>query len=402
MDGQARPLALRYWGSHFKNPRHAGIFAAEIRPLVARGWRYCMVLDQTSHNRVWLQELQDLGVEFAYEPRARSNFDARNIYRVYSLARRLRPSVFHCDNMHTSPLIGAWLAGVPVRLWSKRAMSNHFGECRPPTLKERVAISTRLSCRLATCTIAVSQSVKNELIELGVPGSKVIVRLNPRKLGDAKSVIDRHLVRKEWGCSERDVVIVNVGRAAAVKGWDILLRAFAVVAKLEPRAKLVLAGSFQGDAETQFFSELQKFISEGNLSQRVLFLGHVGDIRSVLHASDIFVMPSRSEGCANALMEAIEAGLPSVATRVGHAEEVIQDGINGFLVQREDVNGMASAIQRLTTDDSVRFRFASHVAIPACIPTLEQYGEKMAVDYCSLLGHKELPPFLQGHTPVKG
>lgn len=389
MDGNSQPVALRYWGSHFKHPRHAGIFAAEVRPLVARGWRYYLVLDQSPHNPEWLQELQDLGVKFVYEPRARANFDARNIFRVYSLASRLRPTVFHCDNMHTSPLIGAWLAGVPVRLWSKRAMSNHFGECRTPTLKERVAISTRLSCWLTTCTIAVSQGVKSELIDLGVPDSKVIVRLNPRKLGGAAAIKDRHTVRKDCGYTDEAVIIVNVGRAGSVKGWDILLRAFALVAKSDPRARLLFAGSHQGnEEETQFFEGLQRIISENDLSGRVSFLGHVADIKSVLQASDIFVIPSRSEGCANALVEALEAGLPCVATRVGHAEDVIQNGLNGFLVEREDVASMASAILRLTKDDSMRSEFASRVVVPACIPTLEQYGAKMAADYCSLLGNK--------------
>lgn len=75
---------------------------------------------------------------------------AQFVARACALCRRLKCSVFHCDNMHTSPLIGAAVAQVPVRIWYKRSMNAHFEECRGPGWRERLAVSTRLSCCLAT------------------------------------------------------------------------------------------------------------------------------------------------------------------------------------------------------------------------------------------------------------
>lgn len=382
-------VLLRYWGSHFKSMRQARDFATEFRPLRARGWSCHLVVERLPDDTLWLRPLQDLEVGLICQPRPRANFDRHCVSRVRRLCRELGTRVFHCDNMHMSPLLGAALAAVPVRIWSKRSMSQHFEESRPPSWKERWAPSTRFSCRLATRVMAVSQAVKDELLEMGIPGEKILVRHDPRRLGArARDPQGRHQ-RTLWGFAESDVVIVTIGHAVPVKGWDVLLRAFSIVASRDDRARLLVVGSQTSEAERDHFRALERIIRASSLESHVRFAGHVMDIQPALAAADIYVSPSRSEGFSLALVEAMEAGLPCVATRVGIAPQAIQDGVNGLLVDRCDDAGLARALLRLATDDALRRQFAAAVKVPDCIPTLEDYAERIARDYEALLAEAQ-------------
>lgn len=374
-------VILRYWGSHFKSSRHAALLAEELSPIRERGWRCHLILDRLPDDTRWLTAFLQIGVDVACEPRPRSNFDWWAARRVYGLCRRTRATVFHCENMHTSPLMGAFCAGVPARIWTKRAMNTRFEECLAPTWRDRLAPSTRLSCLLATQVIAVSMAVKDELLKMGAPEHKVTVRHNPRKLGTRPSFPDRTAVRRGWGFSDSEVVIVTVGHAVPVKGWDILLRAFASLSAAEPRARLVLVGSLTSELEQSFFPSLARLVEEHNLQDKVVFTGHLSEVRPTLCAADLYVSPSRSEGFSNALIEALDAGLPCVATQVGIAAEVVLPGRNGLLVKRADVLALHAALLKIVRDDALRGRLATHAQVPSTIPTVREYGERIAEDY---------------------
>lgn len=174
--------------------------------------------------------------------------------------------------------------------------------------------------------------------------------------------------------------MATLGHAVPVKGWDVLLQAFARVAARHPRARLVLAGSCEAPEERGFFSRLQSVIQTHPLSQTVRFTGHLADAAPLHRAADVFVLPSRSEGCANALIEALDAGLPCVATRVGNAAELITEGVNGFLVERGDADALANALLR-TCDDALRAAMARRAKLPATVPSLAEYSAQLADDY---------------------
>jgi glycosyltransferase involved in cell wall biosynthesis len=386
MPGQNRQIVfLRYWGSHFKSRRQANNLARQFEPLLRRNWQCHLVVERLPDEQSWLEPFQALGVRLVVVPRPKGNFDLKCVARACALCRRLKCSVFHCDNMHTSPLLGAFLARAKVRIWSKRSMSAHYELGRHPGLRERLALATRTSSFCATRIFAVSRNVQKELVAMGIPQGRVVVRHNPRMLPVDRIAYDRTAVRQSLGLADADKVIITIGHAVPVKGWDLLARAFSHVAEAEPHARLILVGSFTAPHERACYADLERWIATHGLKPRVTFTGHVGDVGRVLQAADMFVMPSRSEGFSLALVEALQAGLPCIATRVGIAEDVIQDGVNGFLVGRGDEGGLAQAILRLTREDALRKRLAQNAVAPTCIPTLPEYAENLACDYESLL-----------------
>jgi glycosyltransferase involved in cell wall biosynthesis len=104
--------------------------------------------------------------------------------------------------------------------------------------------------------------------------------------------------------------------------------------------------------EPVHFKELNELISELGISRNVLFYGPSEDVGRFLAACDIFCLPSRSEGFSNALIEAMGAGVPCVATRVGGNVEAIEDNRSGVLVPSEDPKALSCAIAELLDNPS--------------------------------------------------
>lgn len=374
---------IRYWGSHFKTLRQTRIIAGEFQPMVERGWECSLVVEREPEDPSWTEALRSIGVRLLLQPRPTRKFDLKCISRVAKLCRDLRPDVFICENIHDSPLIGAALSRVPVRIWIKRSMNSDFERGDRPNLRNRLAPTTRLSCALATRVFAVSRTVCDELVGLGVASEKVLIRPDPRR-SEGSNVATKEDVRRSLGISGSGVVWTSIGRAVPVKGWDMLIRAFHRVAGCDPRAELLLVGGLDRPEERATAALLRSEIERLGLQGKVRLTGNVEDVASLLSASDAFVMSSHSEGFSLALIEAMEAGLPCVATRVGIATDVIHHGINGMLVDRFNEERMAEALTEITCVDSLRMRLANNARVPDMIPTLQAYAQRMADDVVTL------------------
>jgi glycosyltransferase involved in cell wall biosynthesis len=239
--------------------------------------------------------------------------------------------------------------------------------------------------------LAASQAVADELTAMGIAPHRVVVRHLPRaELGLVSG--DRAAFREALGYSPTDIVITTVGRAVPVKGWDVLLNAFQKVSSKLPAAHLLLLGSTDSPHERQWFSEMNAFVQKHGLTEKVQFTGHINkELPNYLNAADLFVLPSRSEACSFALLEAVEMGLPCVATRVGAAEQTIRDGTNGFLIPRNDVGELAAKLAMLVKNDALRAQFARAARVPEGFPHLEEFGEQLCRFYTSFLPNTDLP-----------
>jgi len=131
--------------------------------------------------------------------------------------------------------------------------------------------------------------------------------------------------------------IVAVGSLEVVKGFDILLKA---IQNIGAAYNLIIIG----DGSERY--KYQDFINKNNLHERIQLLGYIkhNNIINYLRVCDIFCNPSRSEGLPTAPLEAMACGLPVVATRVGGLPEIIQDGFNGYLCEKEDLYSLESAL----------------------------------------------------------
>lgn len=165
-------------------------------------------------------------------------------------------------------------------------------------------------------------------------------------------------------------LIGTVGRLEPRKGTSTLVAALAALrASGHPDAALVVVG--EGPLRAELAAEATRL----GLGSAVSWLGDRADVSAVLAALDVFVLPSRTEGMSNALLEAMAMTRPLVATAVGGTPEVIADGTSGLLVPADDPAAMAVAIGRLLGDAA----FAARLGAAARQAVEERYGARSMV-----------------------
>jgi glycosyltransferase involved in cell wall biosynthesis len=209
-----------------------------------------------------------------------------------------------------------------------------------------------LAFRLSRTVVAVSEATKGHLIEkMGLPPGKVRAILN----GISYTAGERERVRRELGIGDDELMVLALGRLIVLKGHRVLLRAMERLDQSGvPRNwHVVIAG--HGRLE----SELKRQAGDAGLTGRAHILGYRKDVSDLLAASDIFVMPSLWEGLPVALLEAMFAGKPVLASRCFGIPEVIEDGVHGLLVPPGDEILLANGLRRLLTEPELRSRLAA-------------------------------------------
>jgi len=216
-------------------------------------------------------------------------------------------------------------------IWSRRDM----GILRSP--KHQIAY--RFLSRLPDLVFAVSEQVRRHCIEVD--------RIDPASV----RTIHNGLTITSRGTRHTAVqgfpLITTVGNIRRVKGHDVFIRAAAIVLKRCPGASFSIAGSV---LEPEYFRELELLVEQLGLSQQFHFTGPVTRVAAHLQSCDIFVLPSRSEGFSNAIIEAMSESLPVVATDVGGNSEAVLDKVSGFIVDPDDAPALADAITTLCLD----------------------------------------------------
>lgn len=138
--------------------------------------------------------------------------------------------------------------------------------------------------------------------------------------------------------------VICVSKLRYQKGVDVLLRAWRLVQNEAPWARLIIVG------DGPMREPLQHLAAELGIEDTVDFTGRRSDVPELLHRAGLAVLSSRYEGMPNAILEAMASGLPCVATRVSGSEDLIQPNVNGFLVEPEDVHGLADGMLTLLLD----------------------------------------------------
>ena len=380
---------VQYWAGCPKSPNSKWqSFLAIVRKCQEQGWRNYLVWSRIPENTALVEPFKEAGCEIILQPRSRRSFDIASILRTYKLLRRLKCDIFHCHNDHTSPLIGAALAGVPVRIWSKLAMSPYYAKGISPKGLHRLMPSTRVSCLCAHRILAISDKVGLEIVEtvgFGKKISTVQVPVDFKRFANAAN----GNIRQELDFDRSHIVITSVGHAVPVKGWDVVIKAFVRVHQQISNVRMVLVGD---STTSEYYNQLISLIKQYDMKENIKFTGKRDDIPEILKASDIFVLPSRSEGMPAVLIEAMAAGLPCVAANVGGVPEVINHGENGLLFEREDVEGLAKNLISLTEDEQLRKRLASQASERARAFGMKSYVDKVFKCYQNLLGNNIARP----------
>lgn len=281
-------------------------------------------------------------------------------------ARRLRREAV--DIVHgyqwRPALVGALigrLARVPLLLASKRSLTGDDSRARH---------AWRRIARQVDAVLVNAEALRREGEAQGMRARWVLLRNGIDADEFRVGPPDRN-ARCALGLDPDRPVVGTVGRLERRKGQDLLIEALARLAGAPggPRPQGLLVGD--GPARTLLCEQAQRLGVAGD----VRFLGNVADVRPALAAMDVFVLPSREEGMSNALLEAMAAERPVVATSVGGNGEVVTHEESGMLVPVNDVPAIAGAVAALLRDRS----WAARIARTAREDVTRRYGARARV-----------------------
>jgi glycosyltransferase involved in cell wall biosynthesis len=242
--------------------------------------------------------------------------------------RRERIAVVQTCDLYANifGLPGAALAGVPVRIGSRR-------EINPDKSPAQIRLQ-RLAYRAATKVVANSPAARQTLEDEGLAPASIAVIPNGLDPAAFAAREPKPTVR----------TIVTVANLRPEKNHETLIAAAAALVREIPDLRFRLVGAGPRRAE------LEALVAARNLSRHVEFLGHREDVPALLAEADAYVLPSRSEAFPNGAIEAMAAGLPVVASAVGGLCDLIDDGRTGLLVPPSEPDALAAAIRTLVAN----------------------------------------------------
>lgn len=319
-------------------------------------YRVALALPPRAATRPLVAHAQALGVAvFPLDSVHRDGIDGRSLARALRLLRNLRPAIVHAvlngPRRCAETLLAARLLRVPCRLATFQLVTpipqfaGLSGAVR--------ALNRSMQFRMLHVGIAVSRGNARLLVEqYGFPAGNLAIIHNGVDLARFAPQADNGALRAAWHVPRGAVLIGVVGRLGSQKGQRVLLQALPAVWARFPEVHVALVGT--GALET----ELRTLAAQIDHGGRIHFAGQIerAHMPQALAAFDVFVLPSLYEGLPFAVVEAMAAARPIVATKVDGTVEAIHAGVDGVLVPPGDHGALAAALVRLLGDRALRMR----------------------------------------------
>ncbi|MGH2395796.1 MAG: glycosyltransferase family 4 protein [bacterium] len=298
--------------------------------------------------------------------------DLASFVHLYRLFRRTRPDIVHL-HLFKARLLGglaARLAGVP--LVAETFHGTLFEEYFSPPIRWVVVVIERLLARSMHAIVAISEQVARELVDLRVATrDKLTVIPLGLDLSRFSEPARPATLRVELSIAEHVPLVGMVGRLVPIKGVSFFIAAAKQIVQQIPNAHFVVIG----DGPDRL--RLERQVDEAGLRDHVRFLGWRKDLERLYPDLDVVVLSSMNEGTPVAIIEAMAAGRPVVASCVGGVPDVIEDGVTGLLVPSKDPAALASAVVWLVTHAEARRRMGK-AAREAVLPRFA--AERLAAD----------------------
>lgn len=328
-----------------------GIAGAEAHLLILlpalreRGYDVRVVFIAPSGNRGldFVAALEKLGIPVESTPIRRHGSPGL----MWTLARILRRDKADIAHIH---LYHAELWGIPAaRLAGVRRVVNSRHNEDPRRAKFPLGLVYRALWRMLDAGICISQAVRRTVRAEGAPSRKLHViyyGLPPAEPHDRLQARE-HLL-KLTGFPQDAILFGTVSRLIDVKGIDDAIKAFAMVQKDLPRARLIIAG------DGPYREALEDAALATGIPDLIAFIGWQADSAGIMAGMDVMLSPSHREGFGMSVVEAMSQSVPLIASRAGALPEIVVDGVTGLLVPPKSPQQLADAMETLATDPARR------------------------------------------------
>jgi glycosyltransferase involved in cell wall biosynthesis len=297
--------------------------------------RYTSLICAIDQGGALEDEIKQRGIPYFVMNR-RQGIELSLMWRLYKLFRKTGVNIIHTHHFNQLfySALGAKLAGVRI------IHTEHSVEVYR---RRRLRIALRMLSLLCDKVTAVgSDGARLLRHQVGIPTRKLEVINAGVDVSDFTE--SKSEARRVLGLNDSDRVAIIIARLFPEKNHRLLLSAFADVVSRVERARLLIAGAGVEEAT------IREQIEQLKLGDSVQMLGVRRDVARLLAASDVFVLASDREGLPVALLEAMAAGKPVVATAVGDIPSILKDGVNGRLVRPRNRQALAEALMEVLSD----------------------------------------------------
>lgn len=289
--------------------------------------------------------------------------DIRAFWKLYQEIKFENPAVLHLNSSKAGALgaIAGRMAGVPKIIFTSHGWA--FMEHRNIFSKILIWLASLVTILFSHVVICVSMHDKNVFAGWPFQRKLVVIKNAVIEVEYSDQRDARPHLAPHSELYAHDIWVGTIAELTANKNISLALKA---VAKVREKG-IPIFYCIVGDGEERY--ALQDEAQELGIWDYVKFLGFLADAPRHMKAFDIFLLPSKKEGMPYVLLEALSAQVPIIASGVGGIPEIVHNGENGLLCKSGDVEGFATAIEKLATDQQLRAKFA-HAEKPSDFPTM--------------------------------
>ena len=312
------------------------------------------------------------GIDIIYFSMHRG-LNVRGIVNIYKYIKKNNIKIVHSHGYKPNIFLGF----IPQRYLKAKIITTIHGWAKE-FAGSKQAVYEKLNCffikRFSRC-VAVSKAVYNDMIKRQIPSKKITIIYNGIDFNIQETEKDKSSMRKHFNIPNDAFVIGTAGRLVKEKGMEIFIRGAALFLKNNPKAFFLIAG------DGPLLASLQMEVKRLGIEENILFLGFIDRIYDYLSILDIFVLSSLTEGLPMILLEAMNAGCPVVCSNVGGIPEVVDDKINGEIIEPGDAKGLNDKLLLLYKNEILR----NEVAVQNRKKVYELFSaETMASKYIEL------------------
>lgn len=260
----------------------------------------------------------------------------------FRIGRKYKVRLVHLNN-----ILGSQLAGILAAKFLGVPCVAHLRDF------ENVDVVTKLYAKLIDSHIAISEAIKENLLDLAVPERKISVIFDAIDIDDFDNNLNSDDLRKEFNLQRKEQVFGIFGRIVEWKGILEFVHATAIVIQFVPNARAFIVGDYS-DGNKAYLEEVKELISLLKLEEKVILTGYRKDVPEIMNLMDVVVHASTTpEPFGMVLIEGMAMGKPVVATKMGGPLDIVEDGKTGFLVKPGDIEELAKAVGRLLKEKTL-------------------------------------------------
>lgn len=285
--------------------------------------------------------------------------DLAVVIRVIKIAKKLNINIIHAHE-YKSDIV----AVLVKRLHRVHIMTTAHGWINHGIKRKAYVALGKLFLSQMEAIVAVSPKIKEELLERGILEDRIKLVFNAIVMEDYNhAMYSKEYLKAIYGLPSQSIIVSCIGRLSPEKGQQELVKAAAIVLEEIEHVYFI----FVGDGPDRY--RLETLAKQLGCENRVLFTGHLNDIRGALYGSDMMVLPSYTEGFPNVILESLTMSVPVIASNVGGVANIVENERTGLLIEPGKPKAIASAIMKYIS----RPDYAMNLAIKGREKVEEKY-----------------------------